>query len=395
MPRNLINSSSVKSLRPKDGCKLTKYCDGDGLYIWVYDDGKKKYKRYFFRYRYNKMDKPEILLGSFPAMSLAEARIEADKMRALLKDGYDPAIERKKQKAAGNFESLAMTWFSTKMTAKSESYQKKVLASLKNDVFPFIGKNLITDISAPDILDVLRRVEKRGAVETAHRIRSRISMIFDFGVASGLCENNPAARLSSALTPVVGGHMAAPTTPEEVSAILKILDGYHGSFIVRCALKLGPMLFVRPGELRQAKWKEIDLDKAEWRYLVTKTNTEHIVPLATQAVEILRELYKLTGGGEYVFPSLTSQNRPMSNNAVLAAYRRMGLTTDEVTGHGWRATARTMLDEIFEYPPYIIEQQLAHKVLDPLGRAYNRTKHLEQRKEMMQRWADYLEELSK
>jgi integrase len=247
------------------------------------------------------------------------------------------------------------------------------------------------------MLDLLRRVEGRGAIETAHRIKGRCSNIFCYAVATGRAAGDPTGALKNALRPVVRTHMAAATTPEAVGGILKMIYGYHGSPIVIAALKLAPLVFVRPGELRQAEWKDFDLGAAEWRFQVSKTRnrgvSEHIVPLSSQALAILQDLQPLTGEGCYVFPSGTSAERPMSNNAVLAALRRMGVGTDEMTGHGWRATARTLIEEKLGYAPHIIEQQLAHIVRDPLGRAYNRTTHMKERKIMMQDWADYLDKL--
>ena len=394
MAKNLISPASLKNIKPKEGRKLTKFHDGEGLYLWVYDDGKKQYKRWFFRYRFNGINKPEIMLGSYPATTISEARATAESYRELLKNKIDPAQHKKNKKLSGNFETVAREWWAVKMDNKSESHKKRVLVSLVNDVFPFIGNRPIGEITTPELLSVLKRVEDRGAEETAHRIKSRCSMVFEYAIASGKCDNNPAAHLSRALRFVVRKHMAAPTTPEDVAAILKVVDGYNGSFVVRCALKLAPMFFVRPGELRNAEWKDFDFVKKEWSFVATKTNQQHIVPLCKQAIKILTELKQVTGDSIYVFPGV-NRGRAMSNNAILAAYRRMGLTTEEVTGHGWRATARTLLDEVLGYPPHIIEQQLAHVVRDPLGRAYNRTKHLEQRREMMQAWADYLDRLNK
>ncbi len=243
------------------------------------------------------------------------------------------------------------------------------------------------------MLAVLRRIEKQ-APETARQTKFSCGQVFRYAIASGYAVNDPTAALREALPPVVSKHMAAPTDPKAVGPLLRMLDGYTGSIIVQCALRLAPLVFVRPGELRQAEWKDIDLEQAEWRYLVTKTNTEHIVPLSRQAVGVLQDLYPLTGRGRYVFPSARSISDPMSNNAVNAAMRRMGIDTqNELTGHGFRAMARTILDEVLVFRPDIIEHQLAHTVKDPLGRAYNRTAHLPARKEMMQAWADYLDSL--
>ncbi len=243
------------------------------------------------------------------------------------------------------------------------------------------------------MLDVVRRIEKRGALETAHRALGNCGQVFRYAVATGRAERDPSGDLRGALPPVKGKHFAAVTEPKQVAEVLRALDGYEGTLTVRCALRLAPLVFVRPGELRHAQWEDINLEEAEWRYTVTKTDTQHIVPLSRQAVEILRELQPLTGQSRYVFPGARSNLRPMSDNAILAAMRRMGIGKEEMSGHGFRAMARTILDEVLGFRPDYIEHQLAHSVRDPNGRAYNRTAHLPKRKKMMQDWADYLDRL--
>jgi len=237
---------------------------------------------------------------------------------------------------------------------------------------------------------VVRRVETRGALETAHRALGNCGQVFRFAIATGRAERDPSSDLRGALQPVKGTHFAAVTEPDDAAKLLRTLDGYEGTLAVRCALRLAPLVFVRPGELRHAEWKDIDLDAAEWRYTVSKTDTQHIVPLSTQAIEILKELQPLTGRGRYVFPSARNPkgDRPMSDNAILSAMRRMGVEKNEMSGHGFRAMARTILDEVLGFRPDYIEHQLAHAVRDPNGRAYNRTAHLPERKRMMQEWAD-------
>jgi integrase len=240
---------------------------------------------------------------------------------------------------------------------------------------------------------VIRRIENRGALETAHRARTNCGQVLRYAVATGRCERDPSGDLRGALPPAKGKHFAATTEPSKLAGILRAMDGYRGDLTVRCALRLAPLLFVRPGELRMAEWKDVDLDAAEWRYTVTKTDVPHIVPLCRQAVRILRELHPLTGDGQFLFPGARTNKRPMSDNAVLAAMRRMGIGKEEMTGHGFRAVARTILDEVLGFRPDFIEHQLAHAVRDPLGRAYNRTAHLPERRKMMQKWADYLDRL--
>jgi integrase len=261
-------------------------------------------------------------------------------------------------------------------------------------VFPWIGSKPIAEITAPEILAVLRRVENRGTIDTAHRVGQACGQVFRYAVATGRAQRDPTGDLRGALPVVKQEHFAAITEPAEVGELLRAIEGFKGTFIVQCALKLAPMLFVRPGELRQARWEQFDLEKAEWKYLVTKTKTLHLVPLASQAVSILRDLHPLTGHTAFVFPGARTNGRAMSDAAVNAALRRMGYNTrTEITGHGFRAMARTILHEVLGVAPEVIEHQLAHRVPDVLGTAYNRTKFLPERRKMMQQWADYLDKL--
>lgn len=390
----MINPTQIKYLTTKPGCKITKFHDGEGLYLWVYADGKKWWR---FRYRHQGKEKL-IALGAWPTVSLKEAREQAEKHRSAHKRGLDPDAVRKAERevyaarTTNSFEVVAREWWHKKKAEWSESHKSRILVSLEHDVFPWIGDKPIAEITPPEILETLRRVENRGAVETAHRIMGRCSMVFRYGVATGRCVFDPTRDLRGALKPVVSGHMAAITEPAKVGELLRAIDGYHGSFVVSSALRLSPLVFVRPGELRQAEWKDFNFADNEWRFAASKTHQSHIVPLSRQAILILQDIRKLTGDGRYVFPGL-SPDRPMSNNAILAAFRRMGIGPEEMTGHGFRAMARTLLEEALHYPIEIIEQQLAHEVKDIHGRAYNRTKHLERRREMMQAWADYLDDL--
>ena len=258
-----------------------------------------------------------------------------------------------------------------------------------------VGGHPIAEITAPQILKVVQKIEERGALETAHRALGNCGQVFRYAIATGRAKYNPSNDLKGALPPVKSTHFAAVTEPKKVAEILRVLDGYEGTLIVRCALRLAPLVFVRPGELRQAQWEDIELTSAEWHYTVSKTNTQHIVPLSTQAIEILQELHPLTGHGRYLFPSARNPrgDRPMSDNAVLSAMRRMGIDKDEMSGHGFRTMARTIMDEVLGIRPDYLEHQLAHAVKAPNGRAYNRTAHLPERKKMMQSWADYLDTL--
>lgn len=312
----------------------------------------------------------------------------------------DPSEARKAQIEAktqdeNTFEVVAREWLSKFSVNWTPGHAGKIKSRLENDIFSYIGKRPIIEIKAPELLMALRRIESRGALDTAHRARTNCSQIFRYAVATGRTERDPAADLRGALPPVKGNYFSAITDPDKVAGLLRAIDGYQGAFVTKCALKLAPLLFVRPGELRQMEWTEIDFEKGEWTIPAEKMKARqpHIVPLARQAIEIINELHQLTGNGRYVFPSARSTKRPMSNNAILAALRRMGFEKDEMTGHGFRAMARTILDEILQIRVDLIEHQLAHNVRDPLGRSYNRTTHIEERRKMMQKWANYLDGL--
>jgi integrase len=274
-----------------------------------------------------------------------------------------------------------------------KGHGEPTLTRFERDIFPWIGARPIADLTAPELLTTVRRIEKRGALETAHRALGNCGQVFRYPIATGRAKRDPTVDLRGALPPVRPTHFAAITEPKRVGALMRAIEGYEGSLTVRCALRLAPLVFVRPGELRHAEWTAMDLEGGEWRYTVTKTNTPHVVPLSSQAVAVLRELKPLTGRGRYVFSSARSSQRPMSDNAILAAMRRMGIAKDEMSGHGFRAMARTILDEVLGFRPDFIEHQLAHAVRDPNGRAYNRTAHLAERRKMMQAWADYLDKL--
>lgn len=388
-----LTDTAVRNAKP--GTKPVKLSDGRGLFLLVTPTGGKWWR---FRYRFDGKEKL-LSLGVYPDVRLKAARDRRDDARKLVADGIDPGENRKAVKAAkadraaNSFEVVAREWFEKHKHTWAENHSEKIIQRFERDVFPWIGERPIADITAPELLSVVRRIEGRGVLETAHRALGNCGQVFRYAIATGRGGSDPSRDLRGALTPVKGGNFAAITEPAKVGELLRTLDGYKGSFIVACALRLMPLVFVRPGELRKARWADIDLDAADWRYTVTKTNTQHIVPLSTQAVAILRELHPLTGSGTFVFPSARSSKRPMSDNAILAAMRRMGITKDEMSGHGFRATARTILDEVLEVRPDLIEHQLAHAVKDPNGRAYNRTAHLPARREMMQQWADYLDKL--
>lgn len=388
-----LTATAVKNARP--GAKPVKLFDGRGLFLLVTPAGGKWWR---FKYRFEGKEKL-LSLGIYDDVSLADARDRCDAARKLLAENIDPGIRRKAQKAlrevqvANSFESVAREWYATNATDWVPSHGDRIIRRLERDIFPHIGKRPISDLLPQEMLAVIERIEARGANETAHRAMSNCSQVFRYAVIKGYVQSDPCRDLRGALRPVRGEHFAAVTEPDQVGAILRSLDAYQGTVTVSCALRLAPLVFVRPGELRAAEWAHIDLDAAEWRYIVSKTDTPHIVPLATQAVAILREIHALTGSGRYVFPSARSGARPMSDNAILAAMRRMGISKEEMSGHGFRAMARTILDEVLGVRVDLIEHQLAHAVKDANGRAYNRTAHLTERRKMMQQWADYLDEL--
>jgi len=373
--------------------KTRKLYDERGLYLEISPNGGKWWR---FKYRYIGKEK-RLSLGVYPDVTLKMARERREESRKLLADSIDPSENRKAQKLANggenSFEVIAREWFAKYSTNWTTDHGGRIFRRLERDVFPWIGDKQIAKVTAPELLSLIQRIEKRGAIETAHRALGNCGQVFRYAIATGRAERDLSSDLRGALPPAKGEHFAAITEPKQVAEILRAIDGYEGSLIVRCALRLAPLVFVRPGELRKAQWENINFDKAEWRYMVTKTNTQHIVPLAQQAIEIFKELQPLTGNGRYVFPGARSKQRPMSDNAILAAMRRMGIGKEEMSGHGFRAMARTILDEVLGVRPDFIEHQLAHAVRDPNGRAYNRTAHLPERKKMMQQWADYLDKL--
>ncbi len=375
--------------------KPQKLFDSGGLYLEVPPRGNKRWR---LKYRYEGKEKL-ISLGLYPTITLSEARVRRDEAKKLLAHGIDPSQERQATQAAkfasesGRFEIVAREWFSKFQSQWAESHAKVNMQRLERDVFPWLGDRPIAEITAPEVLETLNRIVQRGSVETAHRVRSLISQVLRYGIATNRVTHDVTVGLVGALPPSPENHLAAITDPKRLGQVLRMFDAYSGGLVVRCALQLTPLLFVRPGELRTMEWSQIDWDKQEWHFILQKTKKPHIAPLATQAIAILKEIQPLTGRGTYVFPNARTSQRPMSNGGVTAALRAMGLEGDEVTGHGFRATGRTILDEVLGYRPDWIEHQLGHTVKDPLGRAYNRTTHLKERREMMQAWADYLDEL--
>ncbi len=388
-----LNDVAVRKAKPDT--RSYKMSDGGGMYLEVMPNGSKYWR---LKYRFGGKEK-RLALGVYPDVPLILARERREKARKLLAEEIDPGEVKQQSKrsnrenAENSFEAVAREWFTRHRHTWAASHADKIINRLENDVFPWIGSKPIADIKPPELLAVIRRTESRGALDTAHRVKQNCGQVFRYAVATGRAERDPSQDLRGAIPSANKNHFASITDPVQVGELLRAIQAFRGTFVVQSALGLAPLLFVRPGELRRAEWKDFDFDKAEWRYFVTKTKTEHSVPLAAQAVAMLRDLYALTGHGLYVFPGRDPQ-KPMSDAAINAALRRMGYDTKtEITGHGFRAMARTILAEELHQKPEVIEHQLAHKVPDTLGTAYNRTKFLKERREMMQLWADYLDKL--
>ena len=388
-----LTDISIKKTKPRG--KAYKLFDGGGLYIQIEPTGGK-----LWRYQYRFEEKRKLLsLGKYPDVPLQEARKRHIEAREQLAQGIDPSAAKKAKKAAGkeraanSFELVAREWFIRWKGNKADYTIKRTLSNLEKNILPWIGARPVSEIKTPDILAVLRRIEDRGFGETTRKTRDVISGVFRYAVQTGRTEYNPCDNLRGALKPVQVKNYPSITEPEKVAELLRAIDTYQGGLVVRAALRLAPLVFVRPGELRAAKWENLDLNRAEWKYTTSKTKTEHIVPLARQAVEIFKDLYPLTGRGEYVFPNIRP-GRPISDATLNRALQTMGYDTKtEITGHGFRAMARTLLAERLGFQPEVIEHQLAHKVPDALGTAYNRTKYIDNRRQMMQTWADYIDKL--
>lgn len=388
--------SNTAIMNAKAADKPYKMYDTGGLFLQVTPKGGK-----WWRLKYYFESKEKLLsLGTYPDISLTQARQKREDAKKLLAIDIDPSESRKQVKAnkklnsENSFELVAREWWQSHMANKAESHKEKVIRRFELYLFPWIGKKPISSITAPQMLETLRRIEKQNKVETAHRTLQTAGQVFRYAVQTGRAVRDVTADLKGALPARAVKHMAAFTEPKDVAELLRALDAFNGTITVQCAIKLAPLVFVRPSELRMAKWADIDLDAGTWQYFVSKTKTDHLVPLSTQALAILHEIHPVSGHGEYVFQGGHSPLKPMSESAINAALKRMGYDTQkDITGHGFRAMARTILHERLNIDPAIIEHQLAHKVPDALGSAYNRTKFIVQRKMMMQTWADYLDEL--
>lgn len=389
----MLTDTAARKSKPKD--KPYKLADGKGLYLAVQPNGGK-----WWRLKYRIGGKEKLLsFGTYPEVPLADARDRRDEARKLIARGADPSAERKAAKVANSdsFEAIAREWYAKHSPTWVASHGDKILRRFERDVFPWVGARPTSALTAPELLTVLRRIETRGALETAHRALQNCSQVFRYAVATGRAERDPCGDLRGALPPAKEKHHASITDTEGVGELLRALHAYQGTFVTACALKLAPLVFVRPGELRHAEWAEIDLDKAEWRIPAEKMKmrVQHIVPLSTQAIAVLRELHPLTGKGKYAFPSVRSAKRAMSENTVLAALRRMGYTTEQMTGHGFRSMASTILNEQGTWHRDAIERQLAHGERNQVRAAYNKAEHLPERRRMMQWWADHLEALAR
>ena len=398
-----LTDTKIRAIRANG--KTQRIWDGGGLYLEVSATGSKWWR---LKYRYVCKER-RLSLGTYPATTLKAARERAAEARALLGSGVDPSAERKAvaacqaEAASRSFEAIAREWIDTVHELKvCEAQSTRTIGRLERDVFPWIGATPIDALKAPEILKAMRRVEARGAIETAHRELQVIGQVFRYAVATGRADRDTSADLKGALRPFTTTHMPAITDPQRVGELMRAIDGYQGTFPVQCALKLVALTFVRSSELRFAAWAEIDLDNAIWRipgHRMKRTKggkangPDHLVPLARQAVEILKELRPLTGHRLHVFPSTRGEGRVLSDATLGAALRRLGFSNDEMTAHGFRAMARTMLVERLNVDEAIVEAQLAHRVKDALGRAYNRTQFVDQRRAMLQTWADYLETL--
>lgn len=393
-----LNDIKIRRLTAAGKHVPGKHSDGGGLYIEITEAGGSYWR---LKYRFAGKEK-RLAFGVYPTVGLKDAREKREAAKKVLARGDDPGEVRKAEKertkieATNTFEVVARVWLDKTAAKREPITQAKVKTWLEKDVFPFIGKMPIAGIGPRDVLErVLRKLEARGAIDTAHRVKQLCGQVFRFAVVSELAERDVTVDLKEALASKSEKNHAAITEPQKVGELLRSIFAYTGHPCTVAALKLAPLVFVRPGELRTAEWAEIDLDGAEWRIPATKMKmkADHIVPLSIQAADVLRNLHPITGHGRYVFPSIRTGERPMSENTINAALRGMGYSSDVHTGHGFRAMARTVMDEVLGERVDFIEHQLAHAVKDTNGRAYNRTAHLPARKEMMQRWADYLDSL--
>ncbi|OGB00445.1 MAG: integrase [Burkholderiales bacterium RIFCSPHIGHO2_12_FULL_69_20] len=416
MPTDTMSDAAIRKAKP--GEKPRKLSDGGGLYLELQPNGARWWR---LKYRIQGKEK-RLSLGVYPAVSLADARRRRDEARAQLANGTDPSDTRKADKAGkqrlqdaqarasaglpqvGTFEDVAREWLRLVHEPKvSAGYAKRSRIQLEADVFPWIGARPVASVTAPMVLDLLRKVEARGALDTAHRVKQTCGLVFRYAIATGHADRDPVPDLRGALAVPLTKHYAATDDPAKLGELLRAVAGYGGHPVTRAALTLAALTFQRPGNVLAMRWADVDLDAGVWTIPAqdmkrTKqakaSGPDHVVPLAAQAVAVLRELQPLTSVGAYCFPNLRTKGRPISNVTMNAAMRRMGFGADEMTAHGFRATARTIIAERLPgIDPEWIEAQLAHGKAGPLGAAYDRAQYLAQRRTMMQTWADYLDRL--
>ena len=386
-----LTATTIKTCKPKD--KAYKLTDGGGLYMLVSPRGGKWWR---FDYRFQSKRKT-LSMGVYPAVSLKDARDRRDEAKKQLANGMDPAIVRKSQKhqqsQPNTFEAVAREWHAKFKPGWSDTHASRLLRLLERDIFPWLGSMPVSDVSSPLLLQTIRRIETR-SLDTAHRAMQNCGQVFRYAIATGRQQNDPTHALKGAIPPIRDNHFASITHPEQIGPLLRAIEGYKGEFITQSALRLGPLVFVRPGELRHAEWSEINLEIGEWRIPSEKMKMgqPHIVPLARQSIVLLTDLQPLTGTGQYLFPSVRSLDRPLSENTINAALRRLGYTKDEMTGHGFRSMASTLLNEQGWNRDHI-ERQLAHAERNKIRAAYNYADYLPERRKMMQAWADYLDTL--
>ncbi|MBF0185346.1 MAG: tyrosine-type recombinase/integrase [Magnetococcales bacterium] len=392
-----LTDTMLRNLKPEE--RPYRKSDGGGLYIQVEPNGSKLWR---IAYRHQKTQKT-LAIGKYPIVTLKEARTKLGEVKILLDEGTDPGELRREEKTRSiarpeddHFEPVARAWIEKRIKPTyTEKHAILVTRRLEIDVFPIIGTRPIQEIKAADVLAILERMESRGVVVSAHRVKQIIGQIFRYAVAVGKADTDPTYALRGALTPVREKHHASITDPSRIGELLRAIDGYQGSFVVRCALKLVPLVFVRSGELRHAEWTEIDFEKSEWRIPAAKMKMkeQHIVPLSKQAIAILESLRPLTGDGKYLFPGERTRERCISENTTTAALRRLGYAKEEMTTHGFRSMASTILNE-HGWNRDAIELQLAHSERNSVRAAYNRAEHLQERRKMMQWWADHLDQLA-
>ncbi len=389
-----LSDTAVRNAKP--GEKQRKMYDEKGLYLIVHPNGGKWWR---FRYKLDGKEKT-ISIGVYPDVTLSKARKRRDEYRVVLADGGDPSFHKKtkkqteKESRENSFEAITREWLDRSSVKWVESYTVKLTSRFERYIFPRVGNKPITEVTAPELLQALRHIESTGAHESAHRTHQNCSQVFRYAIATGRADRDPAADLKGALIPAKTKHHASITEPAKVGELLRAIDSYQGEFITKCGLQMIPYVFVRPGELRHAEWSEIDFDLAEWHIPAEKMKmpAKQIVPLSDQVIAILESLHPLTGRWKYVFPGIRSKQRPMSENTLNAGLRRLGYTKEEMTSHGFRSMASTLLNEQGFNRDWI-ERQLAHTERDSVRAAYNYAEYLSERKRMMQHWADYLDNL--